>query len=153
MVVRCSECRRSHLSQSHTQRDYSSPLRSLEKLWCVLPCASMIKLGFFRIFKREIYVGKRKVSSNWAGRNASLRVDSNSFSTHATSSYENAPTDEFVGRLTSRSFWKQIKVTYQIRCKIGLCGLIWKALLSWIQNRNQKNDQSCNFQEICFQKL
>ena len=52
------------------------------------------------------------------------------FSTHATSSYENAPTDEFVGRLTSRSFWKQIKVTYQIRYKIGLCGLIWKALSS-----------------------
>ena len=53
-VVRWSERHRSHLSHSQTQRDYSSRKRSVGKLWCVLPSASMIKIGFFWIFEREI---------------------------------------------------------------------------------------------------
>ena len=53
-VVRWSERHWSHLSHSQTQRDYSSRKRSVGKLWCVLPSASMIKIGFFWIFEREI---------------------------------------------------------------------------------------------------
>ena len=49
--------------------------------------------------------------------------------------------------------WRQIKVTFQIRSKVGLFGLIWKALWSWIQNRNRKNSKSCSFPEIFFQKF
>ena len=59
-VVRGSERHWSHLSLSHTQRYYSSPLRSLEKLWCALPCASMIKLGFFSNFQAGNLCWKEK---------------------------------------------------------------------------------------------